>query len=41
LQPGQPPAWLHRIQKNQFIPEIRGNRPSCGIDDAPEAAFPV
>lgn len=34
-------AWLHRILKNQFITELRRKRPSCGIDDAPEASFAV
>lgn len=42
FQPGtNMAAWLHRILKNQFITDLRRKRPSCGIDDAPEATFAV
>ena len=34
-------AWLHRILKNQFITELRRKRPSCAMEDAPEASFAV
>jgi RNA polymerase sigma-70 factor (ECF subfamily) len=32
-------AWLHRIQRNHFISEIRKRRETVAIDDAPPAAL--